>query len=147
MGEPIRVLLRDYGNPWRVWDRDSRGPKARRSTADARNGRASRKRTSSLPAAAFISEGVRAFICTYAIWREKVWKNLRNPLPQLTPPEPGKPPVRNQRQLTPPSGGFRNPTTQQNQTLTGRIMSTPLRGFAGRGSSTERNESAARGPY
>ena len=126
--------------PWRDWDRNSRCPKGRRSTADARNGRASRKRTSSLLSDGFISEGVSAFICTCVFQGEKVWKNLRNLLPQWTLPEPLKPAVRNQRQWTPPSGDFRNRITQQNQTLTSRIMSTPLRGFAVRGSS------AARGP-
>ena len=90
--------------------------------------KASRKRASCLSSAGFIGEGVGAFNGTCAIWREKVWRNLKNLFPQWPPPEPGKPAVWNQMQLTPPSGDFRNSITHQSQPLNGQVISTPIRG-------------------
>ena len=78
-GEPIAVFLRECRNPpGGIGAETAVAPKPRRSTAAARNARASWKRTSSLSSVGFISEGVSAFTCTCVFQGEKVYGRFKN---------------------------------------------------------------------
>jgi hypothetical protein len=73
------VFLRECRNPpGGIGTETAVAPKPRRSTAAARNARASRNRACSLSLVGFISEGVSAFICTCVFWGEKVYRTFRN---------------------------------------------------------------------